>query len=265
MRIPGSGGTFLRAGAAAVFLRRTVVACVVVFAALCRPLPALAAEPVLRVGFFELPPHAQMQQNQPSGYAIAYFNLIAQQMGVTPLYVQLPLARLLVSSDIDMVLFLGKTPERAQSLVFAHKPWMPLQGALAVRTDSPLHSIHSADDLRGLHIGAWNAGLRSELMRDPRLHITPISGEDFLDRALTMVARGHIDGFYNPEVFATQAGIQRLGLASQVRVVNLPPSTDALYPAFTAAAAPRYLQRFEAAFEAVERRIGYSAFLLQPH
>ena len=259
MRIPVPG-TASPGPAATAFPRRSVLA---LLAALCLQPPALAADPVLRVGFFELPPHAQMRQNQASGYAIAYFDQIAQQMGVTPHYVQLPLARLLVSTDIDMVLFLGKTPERAQSLVFAKKPWLALQGALAVRSDSPLRSIRTAEDLRGLHIGAWNAGLRSGLMRDPRLHVTPISGDDFLDRALTMVARGHIDGFYNPEVYATQAGIQRLGLDSQLRVVNLPPSPDALYPAFTPAAAPQFLQRFETAFEAVGRRGSYPAFLQQ--
>lgn len=232
-------------------------------AALCLSAPALAAEPVLRVGFFELPPHAQMRQNRADGYAIAYFDLIAKQMGVTPDYVQLPLARLLVSPDIDMVLFLGKSKERAQSLVFAHKPWLALQGALAVRSDSPLWNIRSADDLLGLHIGAWNAGFRSELMRDPRLRITSISGDDFLDRALKMVVRSHIDGFYNPEVHATQAGIQRLGLESQLRVVSLPATADALYPAFTPAGAPKYRQRFEEAFELVGRRTSYQAFLLQ--
>ena len=60
-----------------------------------------------------------------------------------------------------------------------------------------------------------------------------------------------------------QKSIQRLGLGTQLRVVNLPPSGDALYPAFTQAAAPRYLQRFEAAFEAVARRTTYPSFLQQ--
>lgn len=245
-------------------LRRCGRVCGSVWAALllyCAP--ALAANPVLRVGFFELPPHAQMQQGRADGYAIAYFDLIAKQMGVTPEYVQLPLARLLISPDIDMVLFLGKSKERAQSLVFARKPWLALQGVVAVRTDSPLWSVRSADDLLGLHIGAWNAGFRSKLMRDPRLRLTSISGDDFLDRALKMVVRGHIDGFYNPEIQATQAGITRLGLDSQLRVVSLPATADALYPAFTPAGAPKYLQRFEEAFELVSRRTSYPAFLLQ--
>ena len=259
MRIPVPG-TAPHAPAATAWLRRTALS---MLATLCLQLPAWAADPVLRVGFFELPPHAQMRQSQATGLAIAYFDLVARQMGVTPEYVQLPLARLLVSPDIDMLLFVGKTPERAQSLVFANKPWLVLQGALAVRNDSRLRSIGSAEDLLDLHIGTWNGGFRSTLMRDPRLRVTPISGDDFLDRALTMVLRGHIDAFYNPEVYATQAGIQRLGLGTQLRVVNLPPSGDALYPAFTQAAAPRYLQRFEAAFEAVARRTTYPSFLQQ--
>ncbi|TXH90558.1 MAG: transporter substrate-binding domain-containing protein [Rhodoferax sp.] len=238
-------------------------ACILMLAAMAPS--AFAAEPVLRVGFFDLPPHGQLKDGKPSGHALAYFDRIARQMGVTPDYVQLPLARLLVSPDIDMVLYLGKTRERAQTLVFARKPWLVLQGAIAVRTGSPLRTVQSADDLVGLHMGAWNAGFRSQLMRDARLRVTPISGDDFLDRALKMVVHGHIDGFYNPEIHATQAGIQRLGLGAQLRVVRLPSTGDALYPAFTAAGAAKYRKRFEAAFDAVAQRGSYTAFMQQQY
>lgn len=224
---------------------------------------ALAAVPTLTVGFFDLPPHAVTVNGQIRGAAIDYFQLIAKEMRVTPRFIKLPLARLLQDERVDVVLFLGKNRERERMLVFAQQPLLHMVGGIAVRNDSPLARVDISDDLLGLTIGVWDAGYRGRLMRDARLKLYPMPSDSLSERGPQMVVLKRLDAFYNPELRSLQDEVLRLGLESQIRVLTLPSGDDALYTAFSKAAAPKYRARFDRAYAAVQKRVRYDVFLMR--
>ncbi len=211
----------------------------------------------IKVGFFELLPHAAKKDGVCVGAAVNYFNLIAREMGVIPEFVQLPLASLLRIPSIDMILFMGKTPERQKGFVFSRRQLLRMRGGIAVRRDSPLESVKTAGDLIGLALGAWEVGYRSELMSDPRLHLHLIHGEMIVTRALQMVVGKRIDGFYDPDGSSLRHAIKNLQLEAEFRVVDLPLGSDYLYMAFTPAGTKKYYDQFEKAFTQVHSTLSY--------
>ncbi|WP_161631552.1 substrate-binding periplasmic protein [Rhodoferax saidenbachensis] len=224
--------------------------------------PSAAAPVTLVVGFFDLLPHATTARGgQAQGAAIDYFNLIAKEMGVSVRYTQLPMARLLLDPKVDMVLYMGKNPERLLKFDFPRQPLMKMEGGVAVDTNSPLTRIDTADDLLNLTIGVWDAGYRGALMRDTRLTLYSMPIEALAQRGLQMVVTKRLDGFYNPDIHSLRHQIKNLGLQDQVRVVSLPLAEDGLYSAFVKASAPRYLATFEKAYAKVNKKMSYEAFL----
>lgn len=242
---------------------RTTAAALCVMVCLGASTVAYAQAATITVGYFDLPPHGSSHNGQADGAAIAYFKLVAKEMGVTPRFVRLPLARLLLTPQLDMVLYLGKNPERSANFVFAKQALMRMEGGIAVPTASALKRADTADDLLGLQIGVWDAGYRGALMQDPRLTLRPLPSETLLQRGVQMVALQRLDGFYNPEARSLHHAIRALQLQSKVRVVILSGGAEGLYPAFTKASAPRYLQRFEKAFAQVQTTQRYDDFLNQ--
>ncbi|WP_410497624.1 substrate-binding periplasmic protein [Chitinibacter sp. S2-10] len=222
---------------------------------------AAFAEETLRVGYFDLPPHAQFVQGQHSGAALAYFDLIAKQMGVNKvIYTQLPLSRLLKDQKIDLILYLGKTPEREKQLRFSRQAWLKMQGTLTVKSAGAIQRIQSKDDLAGLSIGVWQDGYRSPLIMQSQAHLDLMAGDEVVRRSLQKVVLGRMDGFYSPEASSVQQEMRRLGLNEQLRVLNLPEPAVALCAAFRPAAV-QYLPRYEQALEKLSRTLPYSEFL----
>ena len=218
---------------------------------------------VINVGFFELPPHASGKDGKFAGPAISYFERVAHAMGVTPHYVMLPLARLQSDPSVDMVLYIGKNAQREKTFVFPRRPLLKLRGTVTVRRDCLVTKVDSADDLLGQTVGVYDKGYRHDLMRDRRLSLYEMPSDKLVERGLQMLMLKRIDGFYSPEDYSVRAGIHALGLAPQVRTLYLPAGNDALYAAFSQAAAPHYLKLYEQAFAAVSKRETYEAFLEQ--
>lgn len=239
---------------------RTLACCLILLLGAWCP-SVWAAQPVLRVGYFDIPPHARAAgDSQHAGAAIAYFRLIAREMGVQPVFVHQPLARLLAGGDVDALLFVAKTPERAQRWHFASRPLFTVQGALLVRADSPLQRVQGSEDLLPLTIGVWSQGYRSPLLDDPRLKLAPMAGSQVVERNIEKLLRGWIQAYYSPDQTAMQVVLARKGLEQQLRLLPLPEEPRPLYTAFSAASAA-YLPVYEAALRKVQQRTPYPVFL----
>lgn len=88
-----------------------------------------------KVGFFKLTPHAiPADKTDHNGAAIEYFKLVSKKMGLGDVaFMQIPLARLLLTleeNELDMILLLGKTPERESKLVYPQIPFFKMQPAI---------------------------------------------------------------------------------------------------------------------------------------
>ena len=221
-------------------------------------LPARAAE-TLVIGYFDLPPHGSERDGKPAGWALDYLSRIAREMGVTPSWRPQPLARLLVDRQLDMVLYLVRTPERQRTLQFASQPLWWAQGVLVVAADSPVQAIRSSADLTGLRIGSVGGGYVSPLMAGVLRE--EIGTRDFIGRSLRKVALGRIDAFYNPDDVAIRYAL-RADSMSSLRLLTLPEAATGMYPAFTDRGR-RWLPAFERARQRVAARQSYAALVQQ--
>lgn len=226
------------------------------------PLWLCAQQPVLRVGYFYLPPHGYTKGGKPAGHALQYFDRVASLMGVQASYRQEPLSRLLQDRQLDMVLYLGSTAERRQQLQFASQPLLWMQGVLVVRQQSPYGEIRTPAQLQGLRIGIWADGYLSPLLRNPRVRLDAMSGDDVLERSLQKLALGRIDAFYSPEPYSVHDVLRRRGWRDAYRLLPLPEAPVGLFSAFTLRGRG-YLLRYEQALNTAQRQQSYSDYLQQ--
>ncbi len=134
-----------------------------------------------KVGYFKLEPHA-MPGNQ--GAAVEYFKIIAKKMNLLDIsFVDLPLTRLLAgleSGELDIILLLGKNPEREAKFIFPQEALFKMQPSLAVKSAQAIRDIKSVRDIFSLRIGIWQGGYYSPMMKDNRLKLEPMSGDDVI-------------------------------------------------------------------------------------
>ena len=224
----------------------------------------LQAEPALRVGYFELPPHTSAGQVAGEGLALQYFERISRQMGVTEVSTtSYPLTRLLYELEeqrLDMALFLGKTAERETRFIYAKTPLLVTAAVLALPQQHALQQIHSIEDLLPLRIGVWSRGYRSPLLRDPRLKLNELSSHNVVEQSLRMLLAGRFDAFYFPDQLAVRYQLQRSGQEARIRLLPLPEPGVALYSVFNQHSAAIYLQRYEQALGQVQAQQDYPSF-----
>jgi len=227
----------------------------------------LQARPI-RIGYFKVPPHAMPgPHNDPRGVAVEYFKLVAREMQVEEMeFILLPLGRLqldLAHNRIDMALLLAKNAERAAKFVYPKQPFCLTKPSIAVDISNPLKRVASIEDLLPLSFHETPSNYRTPIMQDPRLDITPLTGEDFTRRCYAMIVADRIDACYQPDHYPIQFEALRKEFRSKVKILYLPDPAIGLYSVFSKASAPRYLERYEKALAAVKQHCAYGAVFEQ--
>jgi polar amino acid transport system substrate-binding protein len=244
----------------------TIAGLTTVAAILCLVLssaPIVCAKP-LRVGYFKVAPHAMpAPQDKPVGIAVEYFKLIAREMQLAEIdFILLPLNRLLIELEnnrIDMALLLAKNDERAAKFVYPAQAFCVTKPSIAVRASSPLHKVTSIEDLLPLSFHETPKNYRAHTMRDERLQIEPLAGNNFTRRCYSMILAGRIDACYQPDHYPIQFEAAREEFASRIRILYLPDAPIGLYSTFSKAGAERYLKAYEAALRVVKQQQSYGA------
>lgn len=228
---------------------------------------AVQAEPAsipLRVGYFKVPPHAMPDnQGRADGVAVLYFKRVAREMELEEIeFTLLPLARLLselAKDNIDMALLLAKNPERAAIFVYPERPFCATKPSIALSAALPLERITRVEDLLSLTFHETPGNFRTPIMRDPRLQIEPLTGNDFTRRCFSMILAGRIDACYQPDHYPIQFEAAREPFLAKINVRYLPDPAIGLYSVFSSAAAPLYCRRYEEALSAVKQRQSYGS------
>ncbi len=225
---------------------------------------AIAGDDALRVGYFNVAPHAMPgPAGRPQGVAVAYFDLIAKEMPVADIeFVLLPLNRLLVelkNNHVDMALLLARNAEREAQFVYPAEAFCMTKPSIAVSAAIPLKKIRSVDELLLLAFHETPENYRSAIMQDHRLNITPLAGDDFTRRCYAMILNGRIDACYQPDHYPIQFEAMREAFASKIKILYLPDPPIGLYSVFSKTAAPRYLKHYELALAKVKQQHTYGA------
>jgi hypothetical protein len=245
-------------------IKRILVAAILI-SGLLAPTHAAKAEfgaKPLRVGYFKVAPHAMPDpQGRADGVAVTYFQRVAREMGAADIaFVLLPLNRLLLELErgqVDMALLLAKDSARSAKFVYPDKPFCVTKPSIAVSTSNPLQRVTTVEDLLPLSFHETPGNYHCPVMRDPRLEIEPLTGDNFTRRCFAMIVAGRIDACYQPDHYPIQFEAVREDFITKVKVLYLPDPPVGLYSVFSRNAAPDYRQRYETALTAVKQGRSY--------
>lgn len=219
----------------------------------------------LRVGFFNLFPHAIEKDGKPTGAKLDYFKLIASEMKVDKVeYFGFPLTRLiqkLKSDELDLILYLGKNTERAKLFTYPESAFFKMQSAIIVQKSNLLKVIKNINDIKNLTIGIWAKGYLSPLLHDNKFQLVKRFGDNVVKTSLKMILSNRLDAFYSPEMYSLKFEAIKLNKEKSLKILNLPESTVGLYSVFSKTSAMTYLAKYEKALKLVESKQNYEEFL----
>ena len=236
----------------------------------CEPLirgTIVKAEAIsFRVGFFNLVPHAIIgKKTDHTGAAIEYFKLIAKKMRLSNVtFESSPLARLLhklEKGEIDVALLLGKNPERASKFIYPKAPFFNMQPAIAVASSHRLKKIESIQDIIPMKIGAWAKGYHSPMIRDKRLQIKPLHGDNVIVQSFERILVGRVDAFYSPDAYSLKFEAKGSNYLKDIRILLLPEPSVGLYSVFSKQSAKKYKVLYEKSLNELQNEQTYDVFL----
>lgn len=216
------------------------------------------AQPKLKIGYFDLPPHI-FASKQTSSPAIVYFDQIAHLMQRKPAYLHVPLPRLLQmleQNQIDAILLLAKNATRQQQFVYPKHPIFSSTPVLVVRADNPF-SIATLQQDPMLQLGLWPGGFHSEFVKTIKGHQVPISGDEIGERGLSMLVQGRINAFFSPDPLSVRYLLQKNGWETQLKILPVPNETIEIYTVFSKASALELLPAYEQALQTLQAKQPY--------
>ncbi|WP_219340175.1 substrate-binding periplasmic protein [Spartinivicinus marinus] len=197
--------------------------------------------------------------NTPTkGPAISYLKKVMEKAGVTELQIPpkpYPLSRLLQaleSGKIDLAVALGKSPERAKKFAYPSKPFLQMQPAFMLLKNSPYDILHSIKDILLMNIGIYEKGFLSPLMRDKRLRVKPLSGNNVILRNYKIMLRERLDAVYSPDSYELIYTAKANSFFNNIKVVPLPEPKVGLYTVFSKKTAIKYIKSYEKTLNEIE-------------
>src|SRR5690606_31555252 len=146
---------------------------------------------VIRVGYNHVPPDTLHENNRPYGPAVDMLNRVLSEMGLTPDYRFMPLARLIRNTnanEIDCILRIGANP------LLRIKPTVPfsstIPGVLFLKEKAP--TLTNAEHLRPLLIGTKIDMPLTKSMETIRERIHWIGGSKALENGIKVMLKGRI-------------------------------------------------------------------------
>lgn len=188
--------------------------------------PAMAQEP-LRIGYFDIPPHVTgVEEGQPRGAAISYFEeKIAPHFDVpfewdTEVTAPTRLMSQLIEGEIDAMVFLGKTAERTKVFHYPD-PYLVMPEFIVFRLDHPLERIGSVSDLNGQRLGFLVGGRIPEQLESDQITYDLIAGKRLMERNVEKLLLGRVDGIYAPLSTAVLNIVEEMGVRDEVKFVPI--------------------------------------------
>lgn len=220
----------------------------------------------LRVGFFDIPPHAYPPTENVQGTAIRFFDQIAAQMGVEVEYVYYPLAHVLFmlkSDRVDAVLMLAKNESRSQEFVYPTAPMFTTTPAIAVLSDSELKTIDQVIKKDSLTIGVWRGGYHSPTLDKNKNTIIELTGNNIASRGLEILARGKIDALFSPDSYPIIYAAKKNDMGKKITIFPIINEPIEVYSVFSKKSGKIYIKRYNDALVKVKKQNTYENLLKQ--
>ena len=227
------------------------------------------AQEVLRIGYWNIPPHVtEVVNNQPNGAAISYFDkFIAPQLGMDIVWDEnvIPPTRLmeqLRKGQKDAMIFLGKTEDRTEYLHYPD-PYLDIPQTLAFINSHPIDQITEVSDLYGLTVGFLVGGRLPDELHDDKIKYDLIAGERLFQRNVEKLLIGRIDAIYAPLTIALVNIIEKMKVGDQVKLVPIEFLDPVLiYTVFSkATVSEAVIEKYNTALKAANKEQGYKDFV----
>lgn len=214
----------------------------------------------IKVGYFELQPRSILgKAGNAEGSAIERFIDIAKNMGMNPVFVYYPFARMMFElehQNIDVALIMGKSPEREAKFYYPTLPFYTVHAGLIVRTGSPLTTIKSSEDLKPFNVGAMLGAALTPTMRDDGIRKEFLAGENFYIRNIEKLLLNRIDAVYASDQDEARMHLKALGKEKEARVIALPDPPTKLFNVFNKEKGVLWGEKYLQALEAVTKEKG---------
>jgi len=223
-----------------------------------------AAPEKITVGYFDFPPHTFPKDSMQPSAALAYFDKIAQEMGVAVEYKHYPLSRLVFLLDhqrLDAALFLAKTEARTTIFSYPSTPYFTTNSVFVVPSASNLKSAQDIERESQLQLVVWEGGFHSPTLTASKNTLVPLGGNDVAARGIQLVVNGRFDAFFSPDSHAIEYEARASGQTGNIRILPIPGEDIDIYSVFSKKSAKPYLKRYEKALKKVTTEISYGTFL----
>ncbi len=221
-------------------------------------------KPILRVGYFQLPPHAYADpQGKATGAAVELLTKhIAPAMGVTVEMVgPIPLPRLkseATARTLDALL-LVHTPDYETRFSYPAQPFWSMAPALAVATTSTITDTAFPPSLSALTIGyVSNAWIHPSIPQSGA-RIDFATGINADQSNLHKLASGRINAVFSTDFCSLQCTILHSRFKEHVRPVHLPVAPEPIYTVFRKDMPRDIITRYENALQQTLRTTSYKA------
>jgi ABC-type amino acid transport substrate-binding protein len=230
-------------------------------------LVGVASADVIKIGFFELAPHAMQGQNEKhrgstipfgfqNGVAIELVNQVAKKMGHTVAwYGALPFPRLiemLKKGELDGATVLSKNSDREQFLHYAALPMFTAKPVMVVPVASNISEIKSVDDIAGWKVGFLKGGHTSPFIKNnlDKIKMDLIGGNAWVTMCLKKMFAGRINGVYDLNQYTVPYYAVQMNKGTDIKVLNIPDKSAPLYVAFSKSSpnGAKYVKQFNDTF-----------------
>lgn len=214
---------------------------------------------VLRVSGIEAGPHVvyTSESSRPGGLVPQFLDLylapdLKAKFNMTIEWHQAPNARLLKeleTGELDMLCFLGKTPEREKLYLFSKEHFISGQPSMIVRKDFIKGTeVTNLSIFKNKTIAMMSGVLVPSFIAEQNIHVYPLTGFNISDQTLSLLESGKIDGVF---IYLNQVA-EFIAAAHKpkdiLKVVKLPLDNFKVYVAFKKTISPDLRELIEQTF-----------------
>ena len=225
-------------------------------------------EQILRIGYFELAPHIENNdRGELSGPALEYAKLVLSEMNIDKFKLNgYPIQRtfqMLLMDEIDMVLFVAKTPNTMKKeFVLTDTDVVTLQPGLVVQQDNWLTTPVLPQNLINLRMVYWSGGFVPSFLQHDSIELIKVSGEEIYKRGFLMVESHRADAFFHVDSLALSWWMENSTHVEGLKLVQMPIQISAK-SMFSVKSAERFKVDYEKALKKVQQGISYRDFFFE--
>lgn len=247
------------------------MACLALTLLLCRSWADAKPEglaDVFNIGYFELPPHIErVEGGELEGPALGYVKLILDEMNIREYSLKgYPVQRafqMLLTGDIDIVLFAAKTPNTIrEDFILTDVDVSFSQPGLIVKKNSSFSNPLVLNQLVGKELAFWSGGFVPDFLKNDAITLIKVAGENIYKRGFMLVKHERVDGFFHVDSLALEWWLENTNSKHELELLSLPYKVR-VKSIFSKSSSLRYKSQYEAALLRVQSAISYRDFFFQ--